>query len=102
MKTLMIIAWLTGVGADAGSTAYALHRGGRELVLSQSTVVDTTIIAGEGVVGTWGLLRLYKTHPRLAVTVGVAAGIGRSLIAAHNIRVVAAGDGLIRLSQGAQ
>lgn len=102
MKTLMIAAWLTGVGADAGSTAYALHKGGRELVLSQSAAVNTTIIAGEGTVGTWSLLRLYRTHPRLAVTIGVAAGIGRSLIAVHNIRVVQAGDNLVRLSQGVQ
>ena len=88
MKTLMVVAWLTGVGADAGSTAYALSHGGREVVLTQSTAVNSTVIAGEGIGGAYGLLRLYRTHPKLAVGIGVVAGIGRSLIAAHNVRTV--------------
>ena len=83
----MIVAWLTGVGADAGSTAFALHRGGREAVLSQSTLITVGVLAGEGVGGTYGLLRLHRSHPRLAVTIGILAGVGRTFIAAHNVQV---------------
>ena len=88
MKTLMIVAWLTGVGADAGSTVVALHRGGRELVLSQSAPLDVGVLAGEGITGTWGLVRLHRTHPKLAVGIGIAAGVFRSVIAVHNVRAV--------------
>lgn len=87
MKTLMIVAWLSGVGADAGSTAVALHRGGREAVLSQSMPVNGALLAGEGIGGTYGLLRLYRSHPKLAVGMAMVAGVGRSLIAVHNFRV---------------
>ncbi len=87
MKTLMMIAWLTGGAADGVSTHVALERGGREVVLSQSSPINTAIISGEMAGGAYGLNKLYKSHPKVAVSLGIAAGVFRSGIAAHNLRV---------------
>ncbi len=87
MKTLMMIAWLTGGAADGVSTHVALGRGGREVVLSQSSPINTAIISGEMAGGAYGLNKLYQSHPKVAVTLGIAAGAFRIGIASHNLRV---------------
>jgi len=87
MKTLMVIAWLTGGVADSQSTCAALARGGREVILTQSCSVNTLIISGEMAAGTYGLNKLYAKHPKLAVGIGIAAGAFRVGIAARNNRV---------------
>jgi hypothetical protein len=87
MKALMLAAWLSGCGADGVSTAVALYHGAHEVILTQSTPVNTAIIGAEASIGVWDLNRLYRRHPKLAVGLGVAAGVGRSLIAVHNVRV---------------
>lgn len=87
MKTLMLITWLTGAVADEHTTCAGLMRGGREIVLTQSCAVNTAVITGEMVAGSYGLNKLYVRHPKLAAGIGIAAGAIRIGIAARNLRV---------------
>ncbi len=87
MKALMFAAWLTGGIADSSSTCQALARGGREVVLTQSCGTNALIISGEMAGGVYGLNRLYKTHPKVAATIGIVAGAVRIGIASHNARI---------------
>jgi hypothetical protein len=87
MKALMFTAWLTGGFADAHSTCQALAHGGREVVLTQSCRTNALVISGEMAAGSYGLNKLYASHPKLAVGIGIAAGVFRSGIAFHNLRV---------------
>lgn len=87
MKTVMLITWLTGAVADEHTTCTALMRGGREIVLTQSCAVNTAVITGEMVAGSYGLHKLYATHPKLAAGIGIAAGAIRIGIAARNAQV---------------
>ena len=87
MFHLMLAAWLAGTTADAASTHLALDRGAREVVLSQSPVVNDVIVVGaEGVGGALLLARLHRTHPKLATVFGIAAGAGRTAIAYRNFQ----------------
>jgi hypothetical protein len=87
MKTAMFLVWLTGGIADSSSTCQALARGGREVVLTQSCGANAAIIGAEMAAGSFGLNKLYRTHPKLAVGIGIAAGALRVGIAAHNQRI---------------
>ena len=84
MKTLLIVAWLSGVGADATSTHLALKQGARETVLSQNVHLNDAIFAGEAVGGSVGLLKLYRTHPKLAVGLAVVSSAFRGTVAVRN------------------
>ncbi len=87
LKAVMLGTFLMGGVLDASSTCQALAHGGREVVLTQSCRVNAAIIGAEIAGGSYGLNRLYASHPKLAVTLGIAAGIFRSSVAAHNLRV---------------
>lgn len=86
MHKLMLVLWLGGVGADAVSTHIALNRGGREIILTQSPIVNDAIIGGQAVGIAWGLEKLYKDHPKWAVGIGIVGGSLRATIAARNLR----------------
>ncbi len=87
LKAVMLGTFLTGGVLDASSTCQALAHGGREVVLTQSCSVNAAIISAEMAGGAYGLNKLYASHPRLAVTIGIAAGVFRASVAAHNLRV---------------
>lgn len=86
MKGLLLAAWIGGCGADAASTHVALTRGAHELILTQSPLGNDAIIAGQAVYGAWALERLYRRHPKLAIVVGISAGVFRASIATRNLR----------------
>ncbi len=86
-KGVMLGAFLAGGVADATSTCTALARGGREAVLTQSCRANTAIIGAEMAAGSVGLSKLYQTHPKLAVGIGIVAGAFRIGVAAHNAGV---------------
>ena len=87
MKTLMFVVWFGGFTADTSSTHFALNQGAHESVLSQKPWVNHAIIGGEAAGGAYGLQRLSKKHPKLAVTLGIAVGALRAGIAVRNIQV---------------
>lgn len=86
-KGVILGAFLAGGVADASSTCAALARGGREVVLTQSCRANTAIIGAEMAAGSYGLSKLYQTHPKLAVGIGIVAGAFRIGVAAHNAGV---------------
>jgi hypothetical protein len=87
MKTLMFIVWIGGMSADTASTHYALQQGAHETTLSQKAWVNHALIGGETIGGAYGLQKLSKEHPKLAATIGIAAGAFRAGIAVHNMGV---------------
>jgi hypothetical protein len=87
MKTLMFVVWFGGFAADTSSTHFALNQGAHESVLSQKPWVNHVIIGGQAAGGAYGLQRFSKNHPKLAVTLGIAAGALRAGIAARNFSV---------------
>ncbi len=86
-KAVMLGTFLTGGVLDIKSTCQGLANGGREVVLTQSCGANAAVISGEMAAGVYGLNKLHKTHPTLAVTIGIAAGVFRMGIAAHNFGV---------------
>ncbi len=86
-KAVMLGTFLTGGVLDIKSTCQGLANGGREVVLTQSCGTNAAVISGEMAAGVYGLNKLHKTHPTLAVTIGIAAGVFRMGIASHNLRV---------------
>ncbi len=84
----IIVAWLAGCGADATSTSFALNNGAREVVLTQSNLANGAIITGEASIGAYSLNKLYKTHPKLAMVIGIVASSARFGVAYHNIGVI--------------
>jgi hypothetical protein len=87
MKTLMFVMWIGGMSADTASTHYALNQGAHETTLSQKPWLTHALIGGEAVGGAYGLNKLSKEHPKLAATIGIAAGAFRAGIAMRNMRV---------------
>ncbi len=87
LKAVMLGTFLAGGAMDMQSTCQALGNGGREVVLTQSCRVNAAVISGEMAAGAYGLNKLHQTHPKLAVTLGIAAGLFRASVAAHNLRV---------------
>jgi hypothetical protein len=87
MKTLMFVMWIGGMSADTTSTQYALKQGAHETMLSQKPWLNHVLVGGETVGGAAGLNRLYRDHPKLAATIGIAAGAFRAGIAVRNMRV---------------
>jgi hypothetical protein len=87
MKTLMFVVWFGGFSADTASTHVALKQGAHESILSQRPWVNHVVIAGEAAGGAYGLQRLSKEHPKLAVTLGIAVGVLRAGIATRNMSV---------------
>lgn len=87
MKTLTLVIWFSGFSADAVSTQYALANGAREVMLSPNAKVNALIIAGQASAGAWTLAQIHKEHPKLAYTLGIAAGIFKVSLAARNVWV---------------
>lgn len=86
MKTLLLVYALT-CGADAASTHHALASGAKETVLSQSSAVNTSIIAAQ-TAGTVALFyRLNQRHPKLAKFMVVGSIVFRGWAAGHNLSV---------------
>ncbi len=86
-KAVMLGTWITGGALDISSTCQGLANGGREVVLTQSCRTNALVISGEMVAGAYGLNKLHLTHPKLAVTLGIIAGVFRCSVAAHNFGV---------------
>ena len=85
MKILLFGVWLS-FGSDAATTNYALNHGGREVLIpSQNAFVIDGVVAGEGLLSTRGLMRLNKTHPKLAKIVGISLIIARSAVVYSNV-----------------
>ena len=86
MHKLMLIVWLGGVGMDGASTHIKMSQGYREAVLTQSIPANDAIIGVQAVGGAVMLEKLYKTHPKLAVTIGIVGGALRAGVGASNLR----------------
>jgi hypothetical protein len=84
---LMFVMWIGGMSADTASTHYALNQGAHETTLSQKPWVNHVLIGGETAGGAVGLNKLSKEHPKLAATIGIAAGALRMGIAMRNMHV---------------
>ncbi len=86
MKTLLFM-YAMSCGADAISTHAALAAGGREAMLTQSSAVNTSVIAAETVGSIVAMKRLNETHPRLARVMVIGGMAFRSYVAVHNFQV---------------
>ena len=87
MKTLMFVVWFGGFGADAASTQHALKQGAQESILTQNSPVNHLLIGGEAAGGAFGLQKLSKHHPKVAIGLGLALGALRAGIAVRNVQV---------------
>lgn len=89
MPTWLLAGFLSVQAADATSTAIALDRGAREVMLTQSTPLNTTLIAGSAAGQIWMLKKLEKKgHPKLAKWLMVSFTIAKAAVVAHNVRVI--------------
>ena len=85
MKTILL-AYLLSCGADATTTTIVLKHGGREVELpTQNPYVIDGLTAGQAVGVAGMLVRLHRTHPKLAVGMGLLSVGVRGFVVAHNV-----------------
>jgi hypothetical protein len=85
MKILLFGIWLS-YGSDAATTSYALKHGGREVLIpTQNAYIIDSVVAGEGILSTRGLMKLNKTHPRAAKILGIGMIAARSFVVYSNV-----------------
>lgn len=85
----ILTAYIASFTADAATTHVALQKGAVEVVFpTQNPWVIDGIVAGEAVTGHALTKHLYKDHPKLAVTIAIAATAVHGYAAIHNIHVM--------------
>ncbi len=84
MKLMLLFVNLT-FGADAATTSYGLKHGATEVMIpSQNVLVLDAIASGEAVSASLGLIKLNKTHPRMAKIFSWSLICARSAVVYHN------------------
>jgi hypothetical protein len=89
MKTILLLAWLGSLSADAVTTHRAMHQyGAQELLLPRDDVARGAIFLVQGAAGVVGIHYLWK-HDRKKLAVILAATLigTHSLAAVHNVGV---------------
>ena len=85
MKAI-ILAYILLSGADAATTTIALKHGGREVLLpTQNPALIDALTAGQAASVSLALVRLHRTHPKLAVGMGLLSVGIRGFVVTHNV-----------------
>lgn len=92
MLKLSIVAWLTLSGADAGTTAVALHNGAREinpLIAPNPAILLPMTKIGTTTAGLYVVDRLVKTrHRGTAIFLAVSQAVVYGFVVRHNLNVI--------------
>jgi len=89
VKIILFGIWLT-YGADAASTHIGINKGlvREALIPTQNVYVIDSVVAGEGLLTTKGLIKLNKTHPVAAKLLGVGMIAARSFVVFNNMKQI--------------
>jgi len=83
---VLLLAYLLSSGADAITTHYALNHGGREVMWpTQNPWLIDGLTAGQAAATTELVSKLHRSHPRLAITMGVISVAIRGAVVVSNI-----------------
>jgi|KBSMisStaDraftv2_1062788.scaffolds.fasta_scaffold374837_2 hypothetical protein len=88
MKPLLLSWWVL-CGADAATTHHIVTTGGREVILpTQNPYAIDGVLLTQAFAADHALRNVARTHPRLAIGLGVGLVAVRGFAVAHNLRQI--------------